>query len=363
MGTSFSSNLTESSRAVQLFKINGYSATRAMDKADSLPSKRLAVGGYEWEVHYTPCHDSQWHYWVAFKLVLLGPPRRSDVKAALRCRLMHRFSGSGHGEEVRGGTCFRDESGDVEGQVSHAFRRADESSAWVRLIKTNVLESSGVIRDDMFTVECTITVITERPPDASADALPPRSGLNHHLGELLQEGTGADVALVVSGESFLAHKAILASRSPVFMANFFGRVEEKRSQSVVELKAMDAAAFRAMLRFIYTDMAPEALDQETQDGNAMAQRLLAAADRYGIVKLKLICEDKLMYDGVSIDTAATTLVLAERHCCSRLKAKCLELIAANLDGVMATEGYRHLTATCPSVLSELLKARWDRMNL
>ncbi|TVU08477.1 hypothetical protein EJB05_41882, partial [Eragrostis curvula] len=96
MGTSFSSNLTEASSAVHLFKINGYSATKAMGKWDSLPSKRLAVGGYEWQVHYTPSRDSDWHYWIAFKLVLLGAPRRTDVKASLKCRLLvaHPFSSS-----------------------------------------------------------------------------------------------------------------------------------------------------------------------------------------------------------------------------------------------------------------------------
>ncbi|GJM97725.1 hypothetical protein PR202_ga14674 [Eleusine coracana subsp. coracana] len=354
MGTSFSSNLTEASRAVHLFKINGYSATRAMGKSDTIPSKRLAVGGYEWEIHYTPSHDSEWHYWIAFKLVLLGAPRRSDVKAALRCRLMHCFSSAGSGGRGQEyGACFRDASGgDIDAQVSHAFKRADESSGWVRLRKRNVLEASGVIVDDSFTVECTITVITET--DAGTGLLSPCSGLNHHLGELLQKGTGADVTLVVSGESFAAHKAILASRSPVFMAEFFGHMKEKLSQSV-EIKDMEPAVFRAMLHFIYTDLVPEH-DHQEQDGNAMAQHLLAAADRYGIERLKLICEEKLMYDGVSIDTVAMTLVLAEQHGCSRLKAQCVDLIAANLEGVMATKGYKHLMASCPSVLKDLLKA-------
>ncbi|KAK3134322.1 hypothetical protein QOZ80_6AG0547660 [Eleusine coracana subsp. coracana] len=363
MGTSFSCNLTEASCAVHLFKINGYSATRAMGKSDTIPSKRLAVGGYEWEIHYTPSHDSEWHYWIAFKLVLLGAPRRSDVKAALRCRLMHRFSSVGsdgrRGQEYGYGMCFRDaDGGDVDAQVSHAFKRTDESSGWARLRKRNVLEASGVIVDDSFTVECTITVMTELPADAATGLLPPCSGLNHHLGELLHKGTGADVTLVVSAESFAAHKAILASRSPVFMAEFFGHMKENRSQSV-EIKDMDPAVFRAMLHFIYTDLIPE-LDHQEQDGiNAMVQHLLAAADRYGIQRLKLICEEKLMYDDVSIDTVAMTLVLAEQHGCSRLKAQCVDLIAANLEAVMATKGYKHLMASCPSVMNDLLKAMRD----
>ncbi|KAL6874011.1 hypothetical protein ACP4OV_014093 [Aristida adscensionis] len=340
MGASSSSNLTEAARAVHLFKINGYSATTAMGRADSLPSRRLAAGGYEWEVHYTASHDSDWHYW-----------------AALRCRLLaHRPSSFNPGtlpQQYGGAACFRDAGGDVDGEVSHAFRRAGESSGWLRLRKRNVLEASGAIEDDAFTVECAITVITERPDAATADALMPSSGLQHQLGELLRTGTGADVTLVVSGEPFAAHRAVLAARSPVFMAEFFGHMKE-RSSPRVEIKDMEAAVFRAMLRFVYTDTAPE-LDREGDDGDVFAQHLLAAAHRYGLDRLKLMCEDKLC-DGAGVATAATILALAEQHGCSRLKARCVELVAGNLDGVMATEGYKHLMASCPSVMGDILMA-------
>jgi len=50
----------------------------------------------------------------------------------------------------------------------------------------------------------------------------------------------------------------------------------------------------------------------------MAQHLLVAADRYGLHRLKLICEARLC-GGIDVGTAATTLALAEQHdcCCSR----------------------------------------------
>ncbi|GJN39071.1 hypothetical protein PR202_gb28165 [Eleusine coracana subsp. coracana] len=97
---------------------------------------------------------------------------------------------------------------------------------------------------------------------------------------------------------------------------------------------------------------------------SMAQHLLAAADRYGLDRLKLICEGKLS-GCIDIDTAATTLALAEQHNCSLLKAKCVEFITASpekLDAVVATEGYKHLVASCPLVLTELLKAAHERNN-
>ena len=61
------------------------------------------------------------------------------------------------------------------------------------------------------------------------------------------------------------------------MAEFFGHMNEMRSKSV-QIQDMEAAVFKAMLHFIYTDMVPE-LDEEPAVA-AMAQRLLAAADRY-----------------------------------------------------------------------------------
>ncbi|XP_062227709.1 BTB/POZ and MATH domain-containing protein 1-like [Phragmites australis] len=191
-----------------------------------------------------------------------------------------------------------------------------------------------------------------------AEAAGGSQSLPHDLGELLHKGTGSDVTLVVSGESFAAHKAILASRSPVFMAEFFGHMKEKLLQRV-EIKDMEAAVFRAMLSFIYTDSVPEPGRQE--DGIIIAQHLLVAADRYGLDRLKSMCEDELC-NGLSVETAATTLALAEQHGCSRLKDGCVEHIAANLDAVMATEGYKHLMASFPSVMNDLLRAVRAKKN-
>jgi speckle-type POZ protein len=145
------------------------------------------------------------------------------------------------------------------------------------------------------------------------------------------------------------------------MAGLFGQMKEKSSRHV-KIKDMEAAVFKAMLHFVYTDMVPELGDQQLETVTVMAQHLLAAADRYGLDKLKLICERKLT-GGISVGTAAMTLALAEQHNCSVLKAKCLEFIvrtAGTLDAVMATEGYKHLEASCPLVLRELLKSARGR---
>ncbi|CAA0829490.1 BTB/POZ and MATH domain-containing protein 2 [Striga hermonthica] len=342
--------LTEVVRSSKQIKFHGFSMIPAMSDGDVLKSSRWNVGGYDWEVQLFP------------KSVLLYLYLRSEVR-------------TDSGLKVTFSARLVDPSGKLKPHQGnppvsyYKFNRSGESCYGGVLTTRSALETSGYLKDDAFIVECTLAVLREVDKTAAtrrprpADDLVPSSGLHHHLGELLQKGMGSDVTLVAAGESFAVHKAILASRSPVFMAEFFGDMKEKRSPRV-EIEDMDAAILGAMLRFIYTDTVPEPAASE--DGGAgathMAQHLLAAADRYGIDGLKVACEDRL-YDGVSVDTAATTLALAEQHGCYHLKARCVELIAANLEAVMATEGYKHLKASCcPSVMDDLLMAVHRRKN-
>ncbi|KAF8658677.1 hypothetical protein HU200_059151 [Digitaria exilis] len=344
--------LTEVVHSSKQIKIRGFSVTSAMTEDDFFTSGRWKVGGYDWEVRVLPNKP-------------IGGHNRNGVAVKLYC-LSEVPTAKASGVKVNFSCLLIDPTGKLkpfEGDSStYNFKRSGDCSYLHALMKRNDLQTSGYLKDDAFTVEYTLKLLREVPIKATthrpADYLLPSSALPHHLGDLLQKGTGADVTFVVSGESFRAHKAILASRSLVFTAEFFGYMKEKRSP-VVEVKDMRPAVFGAMLHFIYTDSAPEL--HRADDGTAMAQHLLVAADRYGIDRLKLICEDKL-YDGVCVDTAAMTLVLAEQHGCSHLKTRCVEVIVANLEAVMTTEGYKHLMATCPSVMNDLLKAVHGRKN-
>ncbi|KAK3139828.1 hypothetical protein QOZ80_5AG0391060 [Eleusine coracana subsp. coracana] len=139
----------------------------------------------------------------------------------------------------------------------------------------------------------------------------------------------------------------------------------KETTSVcVEIKEIEPTVFKALLQFIYTDMVSE-LDENKKTMTAMAQHLLVAAHRYGLERLKVICERKIAHR-IDCDTVASVLALAEQHGCSQLKAKCVEYIAggstANLRSILATEGFKHLQATSPSVLTELLMAAQQKIN-
>ncbi|KAL6603677.1 hypothetical protein ACP70R_044038 [Stipagrostis hirtigluma subsp. patula] len=304
--------------------IDGFRATAAMGGSESIRF-RWNVDGHEWEVHIYPSRYNPrfgGDHRVTLDLAFLGSnAQKKGLMASLSCRLVDPG---------------RNLQPSVERSVSNVF---------------------------CYYLDCSDKKDTITIPDKKEVPLPlPSSNMHQHFGELLQSQTGADVTFTVSGESFAAHKLVLAARSPVFMAEFFGHMNERSSQCV-QIEDMEADVFKAMLHFIYTDTAPE-LEGPLEVVATMAQHLLAAADRYGLDRLKLICEGKLS-GGIDVETAATILALAEQHNCSLLKAKCLEFITGSpqkLDAVLATEGYKHLVASCPLMLTELVKAARGMKN-
>jgi speckle-type POZ protein len=76
---------------------------------------------------------------------------------------------------------------------------------------------------------------------------------------------------------------------------------------------------------------------------------------YGVDRLKYICET-LLAATIDVDSVAAMLALAEQHGCSQLRRACIAFMASPdmLGAVMRTDGFRHLVASCPSVIKQIL---------
>ncbi|KAG2563446.1 hypothetical protein PVAP13_8KG382606, partial [Panicum virgatum] len=252
-----------------------------------------------------------------------------------------------HDVMARFAICFLDEAGKAICSMSTG------EEGFPRFTRKDGLERRGYVRNDRLRIRCDITVLQviiqhhddEDAADAAAMAkklvdVPPPD-LLRGLGHLLSTGDGADVVFEVGGEAFSAHRCILAARSPVFRAELLGPMAESAASARVGIDDMEA-------RF------PVDADDEGE-AMAMAQHLLVAADRYGLERLKLICEDKLC-GYIDTSTAGTILALAEQHGCHGLKNACSDFLMTgnNLTAAIVTGGFEHLMNSCSSVLQELL---------
>ncbi|KAK4491307.1 hypothetical protein RD792_002043 [Penstemon davidsonii] len=113
---------------------------------------------------------------------------------------------------------------------------------------------------------------------------------------------------------------------------------------------------QALLHFIYCDVIPD-LDSKCE-ATIMTQHLLAAANRYGIEKLKSLCEARLSKN-IAIDTATTNLALAEQDGYLQLKSKCDDfiLLPENTKAVKQTNEFKDMKKTCPSsAIAEFLES-------
>ncbi|XP_060249294.1 speckle-type POZ protein-like [Meriones unguiculatus] len=156
----------------------------------------------------------------------------------------------------------------------------------------------------------------------------PRCSLTDELGALWENSHFTDCCLFVSGQEFWAHKAILAAHSPVFRAMFQHDMEERRKNRF-EIKDLEPQVFKEMMGFIYTGKAPNC--------HTMTTGVLAAADRYGLEGLKVMCEDALCRD-LCVENASHTLILADLHSAEQLKMQALDFITVHASEVSETLG-------------------------
>ncbi|XP_059122552.1 speckle-type POZ protein-like [Peromyscus eremicus] len=231
----------------------------------------------------------------------------------------------------------------TDGETTHGVELGFE-----KFILRNFLLSfvPWLLPDDKLTLLCKVSMVDDSLSNSDQNRKPriqvPRCTLADELGELWENSQFTDCCLVVSGQEFQAHKAILAARSPVFRAMFQHDMKESRKNHF-EIPNLEPQVFKAMMDFIYTGTAP--------DLDSIADTLLAATGRYGLERLKVMCEDVLCRD-LSVENAAHTLVLADLHRAGHLKTQALDFITAHASEISETSGWKTMVESCPHLLAE-----------
>lgn len=123
---------------------------------------------------------------------------------------------------------------------------------------------------------------------------------------MLDNGTFSDVVFVLGDSRIKAHKCILASRCSFFASMFSVGMRESQ-ESVISVQDITPFTFKCLLEFIYTDQIN--LVQLNQD---QVIDVLIAANRYGLDRLKRLCE-KTLVKNIDMDNVIDLLYLSDVH--------------------------------------------------
>ncbi|KAF8722883.1 hypothetical protein HU200_022020 [Digitaria exilis] len=326
-----------------LLVVNGYS--RIKNRPNGVASRRFRIGGYRWVIQ---CHPNGYRpYHICHTAFCLFLDQGNVVDPVM---VQYEFSFVvDHQLQNNDSSCL------IRAKNTFKFSSSDPYSSSCLIGKKFFETSKHLIKNDSFTIRCDI-VMTKDVAITDADAAPVLANrdmlapdIRQHLAHLLQSGVGADVTFQVGGETFAAHRCVLAARSAVFKAQLFGPMKEGTTASVIHVSDMDERVFRLLLGFIYSDsvLVPTA---EAEAEAIMRQHLLVAADRYDLPRRSLICEQELCQNHINKSTVATLLALAGQiQYCRVLKESCLDFLTspANLHDVMVVDGLDHVINIAP----------------
>ncbi|WZZ63026.1 BTB/POZ and MATH domain-containing protein 2-like isoform X2 [Brassica napus] len=234
-----SKSTTETINGSHEFKISGYSLAKGMGIGKYVASDTFTVGGYSWAVYFYPDGKSPEDNSLYVSLFIALASEGADVRALFELTLV-------------------DQSGNERHKVHSHFGRTLESGPYTlkyrgsmwgykRFFKRTLLESSDYLKDNCLLVRCCVGVVKSSTEGPRSYNIPvPVSDLGYQFGKLLESGKGADVTFHVNGERFLAHRVVLAARSPVFRAQLFGPLRNKNTKRI-NIEDIEAPIFKAIL--------------------------------------------------------------------------------------------------------------------
>lgn len=229
-----------------------------------------------------------------------------------------------------------------------------------KLEKANAVQE-GVLRlhFDLLIFDGTLESATLEKSVLPKDDNHPVTSLVDHVKSLYESKDFADVVLRVStGHTFLAHKWILSSRSPVFHNKFqemdsieeggYFEVFDHGKLPVCKVLDMEPSTLKRLLKFVYTDT----LDVECM-GFDRASCLFIAAYKYKIPQLRMLCSG-FMRSKLTYSNFYRAIILAEATDDEQLKDFALDYVAQHSEDIMLRDDWQAFVEGAPTLASKVM---------
>ncbi|ODM96617.1 Speckle-type POZ protein B [Orchesella cincta] len=184
-----------------------------------------------------------------------------------------------------------------------------------------------------------------------------------YTNSMLHDDRFADVILVVGQDEVPAHRIILATSSPAFseiLENttvFYTSNQTSTAANcqlvhlpriLIEPQDIGLDCIHELLRYVYTGTVDNSKMTE-----GLANRLIIAADKYGLPELKRLCEN-IVLQGLRAENAIELYLLGNRVSSSRIIRKALSIMKLNKAKLATqTEDFRQLSLRHPKLMYEL----------
>jgi speckle-type POZ protein len=236
---------------------------------------------------------------------------------------------------------------EIKEMSSNRPYRFQQGKDWgfIKFIRKDMLfdPQYKLVNNDTINLFCELYVVDEPShvmlPDPEGIQRPV-SQFSEDMGSLLKEGKYTDWKIICQQREFNVHSYILAVRSPTLACFFKHDLAEQENKTIIVDDIMPNI-LEELLVYVYTDRAPRV--------DTMASDLLAAADKYELEHLKVLCEISLKKT-VCTANAAELYALSDMYHAKQLRAATVDYIINHSAQVMETEGWKLLMLNRPALI-------------
>jgi len=173
----------------------------------------------------------------------------------------------------------------------------------------------------------------------------PPNPLAKNMLKILDDVDSADVQFKVKRQIITAHKCILKPNAPML----YEFCKDSKEGEEIQIENVKPDVFRIVLRYVYAGEIP---DIDTIRKNGM--KIIEAADKFGVIPLKLAIETELVRNLVIKPRNVTDcLIFAESKTCSLLKEAAISFFVARATDLLNSETREKLSES-PGLLIELM---------
>ena len=268
------------------------------------------------------------------------------------------------------------------------FKRKS-NKGWSNFISRSRLldRSSQLLNYDSYGGTLTVQVKVQLFEDLRIRNFVPINDMNIKLLTLLDEANNsnerqadsmanaADVTFIVDGETIHAHSLILKMAAP----SLAYMCDDADPDTPIPINGVRRFVFWLVLRYVYGDVIPEevwsgkgtsyisSLDQTNNEwisliASSPTFELLDAANRFGVVGLKLFAESRVVQTEISIDSASDLILYADAKDCALLKEKAVDFFVSHAEIIRASPSFQKIEESA-YIMVELMDALLSKRML